>query len=225
MTVRALRRGSIAASRVTAAAGLSVALLEQNATTTGTDPVVSGSVSPTANALVVVWVAATNAGGVPATCTGCGITFTREAQFYDGINRTVAVFAGSSATPTAGAITVDMFAAPTGHAYRIEEWTGPATPAVLQTKTGNGSGATSAALTLDSAPAAGSATAGLFLVSAIEAITAGDGFTAGLHSSYDTPVARAFTEHTLAPADGVVDCSWVSSRTWSAVVAEIGESP
>lgn len=226
MTVKALRRGSIAASRVTAVpfTGLAVAMLDQAATTTGTDPVVSASVSPTANALVVVWVGATGAGGAPVGCSGCGITFTRSGEFYDGANRAVALFAGSSASPTSGAISVDLAATPTGHAYRIEEWTASATPGVRQTKTGSSaSSTTGASITLDNAPQASSATAGLILAGGSAIITAGSDFTAGLNASYSTPTARAFTEYDIVPVDGTVDCSWSSGGdAWSGTAAEIG---
>lgn len=225
MTVRALRRGSIAASRVTSVpfGSLAVAQLTQAFPTNSASSFATASIAPTANALVCVWVAGVSSSSSATTVTGNGITYNLILVAHPGAFA-FGLFAGSAASPSAGAVTINFDASQSGCVYRVEEWTATATPAVRQTKSGfDASGtATSAAITLDAAPQATSATALLLGKSNSATITPGTDFSETLELSRTSPTRMGFHEYDIVPVDAVCDCSWVTAGTWSGIAAEIG---
>ena len=226
MTVRALRRGSIAASRVTSVPFTLNAptLREELVSSSGGTSVTIGPITPAANALVLVWAAASGAAAAPSSMTGWGITFTRVAFYFDaGFAYGLALFAGSAASPTTGTGSFNLVGGSNGWGYRVEDWTGSSTPTVRQVKNSPApASASTAAITLDTPPQASSAAVGLFLKQGNTTLfTAGSDFTAGLNAGYTTPTTTIFTEYDIGPADGAVDCTF-SSAFWAGIAAEIG---
>lgn len=226
MSVRALRRGAIAASRVTAAPFTlnSVSLLTASSNTTALTTYTTASVTPTANRLVLVW--AFGRGGEPApdSVTGNGITYSLVAASTDATSVwSASLWAGSSPTPSAEAVSITFPAGRTGCLWRVEEWDGSSTPAVRQFKVGKDTGNSQAAsITLDASPQASSAVAAGFLKNVSGAFTAGSDFTAGANLSMSTPTSQALTEYDIGPVDAVADCSWATSGVWVGLAVEIG---
>lgn len=84
--------------------------LTSGADTDGNNTVVTSSISPTANALILVGFLTTHNNGSPATPTvsGNGITYALvDSQAFD-TDRTLFLFRGQSASPSSGAITITL---------------------------------------------------------------------------------------------------------------------
>jgi hypothetical protein len=184
----------------------------------------TASVTPTANRLVLVWVFGRVAEPPPDSVTGNGITYSQVASSTDATSAwSASLWAGSSATPSAGAVTITFPAGRGGCLWRVEEWDGSSTPAVRQFKTGKDTGNVQAAsITLDASPQASSAVVAGFMKNVSGSFTPGSDFTAGLDVAMSTPTTQAFTEYDIGPVDAVADCSWATFGVWVGVAAEIG---
>lgn len=230
MTVRALRRGAIAASRVTSVpfSGLAITELVENSTTSGLTTYTTGSITPTADALVAVWVMSTggNTPFFPSSIVGNGITYSMVQSVRDSsTNYDLSLWTGSAASPSAGTVAINYSGGgKTGCCWHIHQWTASVTPSVRQTKTNlntSGTGQQSASVTLDSAPQASSAVVGGFFKLG-SGMTQGTDFTGIFFGSYTSPTVAALVEYDIGPVDGTADCTWTGDAVWLALAAEIG---
>lgn len=229
MTVRALRRGSIAASQVSSAPfslnepTLVIAASGSNADATGYTT--TAGADPTANALVLIAVGfsgGTNVG--PTSITGNGITYSLVAESFNAVSTVgVALWAGSAASPSVGAVSINFGETKTSCAWVVHEYTGSVTPAIVQSKIANsGSGTPSSlSVTLDAVPDASSAAAGLFLHTNTGDFTAGTDFTIVGQNTRTAPNTVTMVEYDLVPVDAVVDCTFSSGR-WAGIAFEVG---
>ena len=225
MSVRSLRRGSIAASRVTSTpfSQIEASLTDGESTTDDTTSYASASITPTANALVLVWVISSDAGTqqIP-TLSGNGITWSQVATQTAGGTRRVTLFSGTSASPSTGAVTANFGATTqTGCSITIHQFVGSVTPTVRQSKVGTATG-TSASVTLDTPPVSTSAVVGGLARSTVETTTAGSGFSVRIDDGYATPNVARFVEYDLTAVDGTAACSWTTASTYGMVVVEVG---
>lgn len=201
-------------------------LLEQVASSANLTTYSNASFTPTANALVLVWVASSGGSADVSSVTGNGITYAEVTSIGSGVtNISVSLWAGSAASPSNGAISITFPAGRTGCNWRVEEWTGSVTPTVRQFKTDqeeSASANTVGDVTLDALPQATSAVAAMFAKNSTGDFTAGTDFTPGLNSGHTTPVSRALTEYDIVPVDALADCSWATAAPWHGLAIEIG---
>ncbi len=118
--------------------------LTASGTTTDAASFATASVAPTANEVVMLAISNTITSGVtaPTSVTGNGITYTKAVEKVIG-TRAVSIWWGVSASPSAGAITIDFGAnIQTTCAWDVEQTTGAsnATP-IAQSQTGSGTAA------------------------------------------------------------------------------------
>lgn len=188
----------------------------------------TASVAPTANALVLIWVAHND---TKPTVSGNGLTWVEvldENLAAETPDRRMTLFRAMGASPSAEAITIDMGAATQSRcAWSVIEFTG------VDTTGTNGSGAvvqavandngevaaTSLAVTLAAFGSADNATAGGFMHVAIETSTEGDGFT--VLGNIGATESRTLLTEWKASNDTSVDASWASSVRCIGIAVEI----
>lgn len=109
-----------------------------NGSTTDAASFVTTSITPTANALVILDVVSSITGAQPPTVTGCGLTWVEEASVQiDGGFRRLTRFRAMG-TPTAGALTIDFDGVTQASClWSVSQFTGPE----IDTSGTNGSGA------------------------------------------------------------------------------------
>lgn len=223
MTVRALRRGALAKGAAAPAfSGLAVAALTQSQSNVDGSVYTTASVAPAANRLVCVWVAGTGGADAGVTVSGNGITYTLAGSSTWDLTGRQYLYVGSSATPSAGAITITFDVGRTGAGWRVEEWSGSVTPTVRQAKGGAGAGATTASITLDATPQASSATVLWLHKSHTNTTNPGTDFTETMDTQTTSPASCWFHEYDIGPVDAVCDCSWTGAIGWRGLAAEIG---
>lgn len=182
-----------------------------------TDPFTTGSVTPTANALVIVLVSAvTNAGtpdivGITSTLSGMG-TWTEIADIAHSAGTkalAAAWYSIAGASPGTGTITVDAssaFARWTVTVAEIASGYDTSTPAI-NAKTGTGTSATPS-LTLDSSPAATSIVMGIVTSLGDDGITPGAAYVELVDAtSGGSNAARQEIEYDSTPGSTTVDWS------------------
>lgn len=189
----------------------------------------TASVSPTADALVLLTVASNLSGATPPnpTVSGCNLTWSLvETEAYDtaGTYYSVWVYKGQGSSPTAGTITVDFGATTVGGlAWSVDEFEGAhATSPIVQTaKDGAGQpSATGATVTLAAFSDAANGTFGAFSWEANEAGSIGTGFTEAGQGATSGPSMSVLAEY-RADNDTTVDASWTTSAQWGAIAMEI----
>lgn len=197
----------------------------------------TGSITPTANRLILAAVGSSQAGsGATAipTLSGNGVTWAQIATIQSSdaaLGRRVTLFRALHAGPSAGAVTIDFGGVNQGRcAWSIVEWSD------IDTSGTNGSGAIVQAVTAsDTTGTAGTATLAAFgdavnnaAYSAIttggggaDTITPEGGFTE-LHQVQPTAEAqRLETMWRLGGADLTPAPSWVASLQWAQIAVEI----
>lgn len=205
---------------------ISYALKTTNDSTTNAASYATGSYTPAAGALDLVWVFNSKATtpDVP-TLSGNGMTYGQVATVEVGAALRVTLFSAVG-SGTAGAITIDFAGAvQTGVGWVIAELTSTAgTPSVVQSKTGSdASSVTSAAITLDNAVGGTStayATFGAFIKATTLTFTLGGGFSSVANAGYATPTVQYLVERDIGPTDNVVDATWATASAWAGVAVE-----
>jgi hypothetical protein len=189
----------------------------------------SASVTPTGDALVLLWVSGTGTNSQTApTITGNGLTWVlvvsaSQASIFNGH-----LFRAMGATPSAGVVNISWTAGNvTGCNWSLAEFTGVDTggtngsAAVVQSKAGSGSSVSSLTVTLDTAPTAGNGTAGGFAIdSQLEDITPGSGFTELGEAAHSNPATEIFSEW-RADTDQTIDATWLLIQACWGIGAEI----
>jgi hypothetical protein len=198
--------------------------LAQN-TTSGISPA-SGSVSPTANRLILVAVAIYTSAGTPSvnSVTGNGITYTliaSAAAVDDGFGPyRIHLYRGMSASPSAGAITASLSGASDQCDFSISEFSGVDTSgtngsgAIVQSTSGVVNEQTSLALTLAAFGAAGNGAYGCLVSYDDVPITPGTGWT-------ELDDATQIQTQWRADNDTSPDWSWSGTRDAGAIAVEI----
>jgi hypothetical protein len=82
----------------------------------------TASISPAANALVIVAVSDFNGAMTVPTVTGAGGTWVLIGSYNDGTARTVSLFRDLSATPGSGALTISFATNPTGCEWSVDQF-------------------------------------------------------------------------------------------------------
>jgi hypothetical protein len=177
---------------------------------------VTGSISPTGGALLVVGVAVLKAGDDPGaisvsdTFSGTG-AWSLHSQVLSGNSRmrVVIATARAGATPGSGTVTVAVTGTGTNWVVFVEECTGQSTSApVPQSKSNLGTGITTLTVTLDSTPAATSMVVGMIgdACGSDTDITAGTGFTELSEAAASAVTLQAQDQRDLTGA--ATTCSW-----------------
>ena len=200
-------------------------LLTNGASTTSATSYNTASISPTANARILVWVVSTGAGAA-TFLSGNGITYNLVATSDNSTaGYYLTLWSGTAASPSAGQITISHAGSRTGCAWIVQQWTADVTPTVRQFKVGENEvgGVTSASITLDTTPASTSATAGGFYKVPVESSVAGDGFTALGDTGYSAPTTWIFSEYDLPPsATNPAVSTWTTASIWGGIAIEVG---
>lgn len=98
--------------------------LETSSNTSSLTTHVTGSISPTANRLVTMWVMPTVATAAVPIITGCGLTWVNVATVSSG-NRRLSLFRAMGASPTPGAVSIDWNGVSVASCvWSIVEWAG-----------------------------------------------------------------------------------------------------
>ncbi len=193
-----------------------------NDTTNQTAPYTTGSYTPTANKVLLAHIFASSSGTftVNPTLTGNGLTwqFPTSAQYIAGRYHGIAV-ALTGASPSAGGLQVDFGSLPmTGLIVIVEEWDGvessswPLVSAVVD----NGGSATSATVTLPSAPTTDKLVVASWGLANVSTGTEGSGFTLGTIDSHNSPTRGLLTEYRTGTTDPNATVS-MSSSSWSGI--------
>lgn len=177
----------------------------------------TASISPTANRLVLVAVANDTTDGVEPTVTGNGMTWVKVATVVSAVGR-LTVFRSLSASPSAGALTIDFGAQLQSRCgWSVVEFSGMDTSgangagAIVQSATNTGTSATTLAVTLSAFGNAGNATYGAISVgsSPVASITAGTGFT----EQGEIQVESVLTVESEFKDSNDTSVDWTSSET------------
>jgi hypothetical protein len=184
----------------------------------------TASWTPAANKLHLLAIYATKQTGTAAaldTPTGNGITWTLVRTTILS-NRVMALYTGSNASPTTGAITFTT----SGVNHIGATWTvstadnADLTTPIVQS-VGNSGTATSGTVTLGTfADATNNATFGTFGAVVNVAATVGTGFTGVGTQNQGSPATTHLSEY-VTGQDTSVDASWGSSVAWIGIAAEV----
>lgn len=210
---------------------ISIASKTRGSSTTDGTSFATASVTPAANALMLLAIAPVQgSGSTTPTVTGNGLTWVSiDGGEYggSGSGRQVHLFRALGASPSAGAITMD-FGATTqiAIAWALSECTG------MDTSGTNGSGAivqsgkqvpsssgTGLVVTLSAFASASNAAFGMFSHGTNEGHTPGSGFAELDDVGAATPEIRLQTEWQIN--DNTVDSTWATSDTRGAIAVEI----
>lgn len=193
-----------------------------------TTSLLTPSVSPVPNALVLVWVGSTTS--VPTNIpvvSGGGMTWDLvETHIRGGGSRRLSVFRGRSSTPSGGLLTIDF----DGQEQQVIGW-GVVQHTGLDLSGENGSGAvvqtgvnaargfdTFATVSLAPFSGGGNATVGGFLVGTGEDIAPGDGFIDLLENGQ---LGRRVMVEYQPSSDTTVDASWTEAAHWIGIALEL----
>ncbi|MBP6930206.1 hypothetical protein KBB60_01220, partial [Patescibacteria group bacterium] len=154
----------------TAKAAVSMTALTSGGAGPGLTSANTASISPSSNALVLLWVENRLASGTPGTPTASGnsLTWTQVATVTFNTTGTplsrLTLFKALGASPTSGAVTIDFGGATQGNCvWSIAEYTGVSTSTpVVQYATNNADSASSLTATLSTFGSANNATAAGF---------------------------------------------------------------
>lgn len=205
-------------------------LIETNDNSTDASSFDTGSISPVANRLYLIFVASSHASADPSTPTlsGAGMTWTQIATFALTTKR-VTVFRALSASPGSGVVTMDFAGQIQQCAlWAIIEITGMKTSgtngsdAIVQNKTGGGNSSQSdITLTFDSAWASSENRGIVSAFSGInELMTAGVGFTMRSTTSATGPVTQLGTANGR-DTDNTLDIFWSTASYSRGIALEI----
>jgi hypothetical protein len=212
---------------------LAASNLTSGSDTTDATSYATASITPTGNALVLLTVATRRAAGNPSapTATGNGLTWVEVGtQLSSGSgNRRITILRAMGASPSTGAITINIAETQTECVWSVDQFTGTDTSgtngsgAVVQSveTDDGGSTATSGLVTLAAFGSANNMAYGGKVHTSNGTTTPGSGFT----ELVDVAVAESGTgfqtEYKLN--DTTVDWSWTGSHTWFAAALEIKE--
>lgn len=203
--------------------------------TTDATSYTTASITPTANALVLLTVLSVQTGGPPVpTVTGNGLTWVEEESNLNTTtnNRRITIFRAMGASPSTGTITIDFAGNTQARCiWSVSEYTG------VDTSGTNGSGAivqktetsatpgnaTSVTLTLSAFSDTSNMAYGAMWLFSAEDITNGSGFTSIYENSSGEGAQNMSTEYKLN--DNTVDWSWTSNVTYGAIALEIAVAP
>lgn len=194
----------------------------------------TASITPTANALVLIAVGQEISGtpAVPAI-SGAGLTWVEIANCYfdqAGTQSRLTLFRALGASPTSGALTIDFSGVTqAGCEWSVAEFTGVDTSgtngsgAIVQSaKTAEpGSAATSITATLGSAITAGDAAYSAAAWEANEAGSAEGTWTLLGQSTHAGPSAALLSQWRNASDDNSATTSWTTSALCGAIIVEI----
>lgn len=203
---------------------VTVASLQSGKVDATTDPVVTPSFTPTANRLVLAAIGSYDRAAAP-TLTGNSLTWVLVLSTVNSSYR-VSVYRAMSATPTAGALTIDYSDPGDFTTWSIVEFDGVSlagtdgSDAVVQAVGATGT-STTALATLAAFGSAGNATYGASQWGG-GPVTPGSGFTE-LHEE------RAYTTYSLETEwknsdDTTVDATAATSLAWAIIGVEIKEA-
>jgi hypothetical protein len=202
-------------------------------TTAGVTSANTASISPSANALVIVSVYGGLNSGVAATVTGAGGTWVQICYADDnggsGGNHCVQLFRDLSASPGSGALTISFGSTSENNlGWSVDQFTGTDTTgthgsgAIVQTvleQDGTGGTDTGVTITLAALGSANNAAYGFIrLPTSLMAISVGSGFT---QLSYQDPTGGASSSGEWAINKTAVAWTWPSTSVSSRIGAAI----
>lgn len=231
MTVRGLRRGSIAASRVMSGGPLTQTFLTANMSGTDVSSQETGSFTPTAGSLILLWCVNTQIPASTVTATASnGMTITpvatvTRASPNDTFRLTLFKAVGIA---VAGTVTFTFTSGlQTGMGFYIHEYKNLGTPVLRQSRTDFASSGTTGTMTF-STPIGGTTTEYAVVsagsVNSTNAFTPGTDFTELYDQAYLSPTTRLFVQHDIAPTDSTSDFTWANTSAHLHIAAEIGPS-
>lgn len=190
------------------------------------------SFTPGASKLLTVALAVSGTSPTPApTLSGHGITWTQVTQ-STAAARTVHIFRGvSSASPTAGTITVTTATALTQCQAHVVQWDGALTTGtggadgVINVVNGRPASGTSVSLAYPSAVTAGNATYGVVGVIVSTVPTPGTGWTSAMAVSQTAPVTGFIAEWSTSAPQQNITASWSGASVPSTAGVEIVSAP
>lgn len=193
------------------------------ANNTGPTPYVTASVTPAADAVLVLVVAYTGTGAQPdPTITGLGLTW--EEFTSSEAARTVAIWRAKG-TGTAGTISI---APPSAWPYTSCYWTliqftgADLNQAIGQTAVQNGSG-TAASVSLADPPASGAATIAGFLQSVDTTTTPRTGWTEASDQPGTAPISTLEVQYKI-PGEQTASADFAATGNWRAVLVSVKEA-
>lgn len=218
---------------VNAQAAIAVNLLTSGQDTTDATSYATSSVTPTANALVLIYIYQRQATSpaAPTSVTGNGLTWVKVTDVTSAAlaSRRISVWRAMGASPSAGAITINLAATQTQCTWAVLEFTG------VDTTGTNGSGAivqsgvtpdpstgTSGLITLSAFGSTNNYAYGAFHHFANEASTQGSGFT----EAYDIANSEnaGGNEVEYKANDNTVDASWTTSIDFLGIAIEVKQA-
>lgn len=196
----------------------------------------TASVSPAADALILLTVATRRSGATPAepTAAGCGLTWVvlkTQLSYSAGTpNRRITIFRAMGASPSSGTIVISCTDTQTEGAWCVDQITGTDTSgthgsgAIVQNTSNNdaGSTATTCTLTLSAFGSANNMAYGGKVHTSGGATTVGSGFTETCDIALSESGTGFQTQYKLN--DTTVDWSWTGNNSWFAIAAEIKEA-
>lgn len=206
----------------------SVAALGSVASGTDATAASTGSYTPTANRLLVADVSSSIGAGTPSVpaASGNGVTWAQAATVTVGVDRLTRFVALSGGSPTAGAFTAD-WGAETQSSVRISvfaidgaDLSGTALAAIVQSKTGTGTGLTGS-VTMDSAPDAGNRCIAGFAHSANQTTTERASWTEIHDLANSSPTRALETQWRSDASEQTGSATWATSTSWQGIVAEV----
>jgi hypothetical protein len=194
----------------------------------------TASVTPAANSLVLIsfYLTSSSTTSAPTSVVGNGITYT-QLETNTPASRTMLLYAGMSASPTAGPITITLPATHTSLQWTVMQFTGADTTgtngsgAIVQSQQSKPATATSINVALASAPTAGNAVYAALGISAnAGTYTPGSGWTqAGTTSIIASPTVTYIAQYDVTtPLATAVTGSWTTTGTQALVACEIKAS-
>lgn len=191
----------------------------------------TASVTPTANALILIAVGMTVAASPTPTLTsvvGNGITYTQIDTTVPGA-RTIALFRGMAASPTAGAITITAPSTLTSCYWTVAQFTGVDTSgtngsgAIVQTINGKPASSLTPSQAFTTTPNAANAGFGAIITAGtISAGSAGTGWTLAGNANQTAPVSWQIGEYANASCPAAITATFTGTAGASFVVgAEI----
>jgi hypothetical protein len=193
----------------------------------------TGSISPTANQLILLFVVSHVGGGTPGVpvVTGCNLTWVQAATItFDPIaspEKRMTLFRAMGGSPTTGALTIDFSSETQGRCiWSVSEFDGVDTggtngsAAVLQPDSDRADLVTTLTVTLGAFGDAGNATVGAFAIGNNETITEGSGFAILGQAAADSENMQLASEW-RNDNDTSVDASWSGTRDAGGLAAEI----
>lgn len=189
---------------------------------------VTNSITPTANALILLSVKSRQASGVTVpTVTGNGLTWVEEDTANPASNRKITVFRALGASPSAGQVTVDFGGnTQTQFICSIIEITGADTSgtngsgAIVQNPTATTGSSTKSTITLSAFASVNNMAVGFLGKGAGGAVTPGAGFTE-VHDEAVSDGGALQVQYKINETD--VSATFATSG-WAAIAFEVKES-